>query len=110
MKNFISEGEMMEYQNGGTARASGDVVVLPFGCGVCSVDIAANGLGSVAVDGVFKLKKEASLAITQGDLVYWDDTAKEIDKTNTNSKIGYAHKGALAADTTVEVKLVPTVG
>lgn len=111
MKSFISQGSMMEYSNAGSAIAAGDVVAFTWGCGVASVDIAAStGKGSLAVEGVFLLKKEASLAIAQGDIVYWDDTANEVDKTNTNNKLGYAHKAALGADTHVEVKLVPSVG
>lgn len=111
MKNFISEGEMMEYSNAGAAIAAGEVVAFAWGCGVASVDIAATtGKGSIAVEGVFRLPKEAGLAISQGDIVYFDTGAKEVDKTNTNNKLGYASKGALAGDTHVEVKLVPSVG
>ena len=111
MKSFIADGSMMEYSNAGAAIASGDVVAFPWGCGVASVDIAATtGKGSLAVEGVFSLKKEAALVIAQGDIVYWDDDANEVDKTNTNNKLGYASKAALAGDANVEVKLVPSVG
>jgi predicted RecA/RadA family phage recombinase len=107
MKNFVQPGHVMEYVNAGAAIASGDVVAFPWGCGIATGDIAATtGVGSLAVSGVFSLKKEAALVIAQGDIVYWDDTANEVDKTSSNNKLGYAFKAALAGDANVDVKLV----
>lgn len=109
MKNFKGEGHMMEYQNGGTARVSGEVIEFAFGIGVASADIAANAKGSVAMCGVFKLAKEAALAITQGDILYWNTTSNYLTKTNTDLKVGYAWSSAAGADTQAEVKLHPGI-
>ena len=109
MKSYLQPGKVMEYVAGANI-AAGDVVAFAWGCGVAVADIANGASGSLSVSGVFRLPKEAALAISQGDIVYWDDAANEVDKTNTNNKLGYAFKAALAADTHVEVKLVESVG
>lgn len=49
------------------------------------------------------VKKEAPLVINVGDEVYFDATAREADKTNTNVLIGSCAKAALSADTHVLV-------
>jgi predicted RecA/RadA family phage recombinase len=96
----------MPWTNGtGTDVASGDVVDLPNMIGVALGDIADGDNGDLAVTEVWALPKEAALAIDQGDQVYWDATAGEIDKTNTNIAAGKAFAAAAADDTTVAVKL-----
>lgn len=109
MKSAVSDGKIMEYANAGSAIASGDVVVLPSGIGVAMVDIAAtSGKGSVALEGVFSLAKEAPLVIAQGDKLYWDNSAKKLTKTASgNRPAGIAWLAALSADTSVQVKLDP---
>lgn len=52
------------------------------------------------------LAKQASLAINFGDEVWWDTSALEVDKTNTNANLGFCLESALAADTTVRVALM----
>ncbi len=49
-----------------------------------------------------KVIKQATLAINMGDAVYFDITAREADKTNTNEFFGYCTKKAETADTHVE--------
>jgi predicted RecA/RadA family phage recombinase len=109
MKNYVQPGDTLEYTNAGAAIASGDVVELPgIGIGVAAVDIAATtGVGSVHVCGVFKLAKEAPLAIAQGVRVYWDNVAKKVTTTVKPTMIGYSFLAALSADTVAYVKLVP---
>lgn len=107
MKNFVQRGDVITYKNAGAAIKSGDVVPLAAGVGVAAVDIAATtGSGSVVMEGVFKLAKEAPLVIAQGDKLYWDNTAKVFTKTAMGNTIaGFAHEAALSADTTVLVNL-----
>lgn len=56
-----------------------------------------------------ELPKQSGLALSAGDAVYWDDTANEIDATNTNVSFGFCVKDAAAGDATVEVSLMQTV-
>lgn len=106
MTNFVQDGETIEYSNTGTAITAGSVVVIGKLLGIAATDIAATtGVGTVCLEGVFKLAKNTSTAITQGDQLFWDNTAKEITKVGTDLPIGTAHESALAADTTVNVNL-----
>lgn len=106
MKNYVGPGVSVNY-TAGADIASGEVVVANDLIGVAVAAIANGKEGALYLEGEFEVKKEAALAINFGDKVYWDNTAKEADKTNTNKILGYCTKGALAADTVVRVKLFP---
>ena len=99
----------MNYQNAGSALLSGAGVKIGVRIGICLVDIAAtSGVGSVALEGVFKVTKAASQAWTQGALVYWDDTNKNFTTTSSgNTLAGFAFEpvGSGAGETTGYVKL-----
>jgi len=56
-----------------------------------------------------RVAKEASLAIAAGDLVYFDTSAREADKTSTNKLIGTAIKPAALADTHVRINFDGTL-
>lgn len=105
--NFVKEGETLTYTNAtGTAIASGDLVIIGQRVGVALVDIANAASGAVAVEGVFEVDKEASLAVAQGDLLYCNATSGELDKTATAQTLaGYAAAASATAATTVQVKL-----
>lgn len=67
---------------------------------------AADEENVFAYRGRVELDKTAALAINVGDVVYWDDTAKEANKTATaNTKGGICVEDAAAADATVLVML-----
>lgn len=103
-KNHVQPGKTMPYTNStGTDIASGDVVVVNDMIGIALGDIADGESGSLALGQVWTLDKEADLAISQGETVYWDATAGEIDKTDTNDLAGKCFKDAAGTDTTVEV-------
>jgi predicted RecA/RadA family phage recombinase len=106
--NFICSGDVIDYQNGGTALASGAGVKIGLRIGIALAAIAANATGSVQMEGVFKVTKAASQAWTQGALVYWDDTAKNFTTTSAgNTLAGYAWEPAVsgAQEVTGYVKL-----
>ena len=106
MTNFIQDGDTIEYSNSGSAISAGDVVVIGKLLGVAVTDIAATtGVGTVALEGVFNLPKNTSLAITQGDQLFWDTTPGEVTKTATDIPLGTAHESAASDATTVNVKL-----
>lgn len=102
----VQEGKVMTWTNGtGSAVVAGEVVVVGTLVGVALGDIAAAAEGELAIAEVWTLPKEAPLVISQGDLVYWDDTNNNIDKTNTNVLAGRCWKSAVSAATEVEVLL-----
>lgn len=60
--------------------------------------------------GVFDLAAQTSQAWTQGDLLYWDDTAKVWTKTaGSNAKGGLAAYDKLAAAALGSVLLITTI-
>lgn len=68
--------------------------------------IAANRLGSLATNGIFKLKKASGVTFSRGDVAEWDDT----DNTSKNAtqgdfKTGVVVEDAASADDHVKVEI-----
>lgn len=107
MKNYKQPGLTMEYQNSGSAIASGDVVVLVNRVGVALTDIAATtGKGTVQLEGVYEMAKDADESFAQGDVLYFDANDSTMTKTAAgNTPAGVAHEIALTADVTCLVRL-----
>lgn len=111
-QNFKQDGVHLPYTNGtGSAIASGAVVIMGKIVGVALGTIADGATGQIRTEGVFELTKKASLAISAGDVVYWDATPGEVTKTDADGVfIGYAIKAAAGSATKVEVKLATQPG
>lgn len=105
--NHIQPGEAMPYTNATAAAiASGDPVLVGNRLCVAIGDIAIGETGQLATCEVWELPKVGATAIGQGVDVYWDDTAKNITNVATaNTLAGCSFAAALAADTTILVKL-----
>jgi len=105
MKNFVKEGKVLTHVLAADVL-SGGVVALPAGIGVAAKDGLTGEEVELAVEGVFKLAKKAATAMAIGVKVAWDSTPGEITTTLADGvPCGYVAKAALAADTTIEVKL-----
>ncbi len=105
-QNHVQKGAVMPWTNGtGSDVVSGEAVEVADIVGVAAGDIADGETGELFIEEVFALTKEAPLVISQGDIVYFDSTAGEIDKTGTNTRAGKAFADAASAATTVQVKL-----
>ena len=103
------EGDLLDYSPS-VAVAAGDVVVQGDLVGIATNDIAANALGAVNIDDVFRLPKTAGAgtAIGAGLRVYWDATNKVATRSSgggVNRCIGTTTAACLDADVTVDVKL-----
>ena len=104
MADYYQDGDLINYTPG-SAVAAGAVVVLADLITVAPRPIAANALGAVAVEGVFKLPK-ASGAISQGAIVYWDSANSNVTTTSSgNKRAGKAAEAAASGDATVPVLL-----
>jgi len=96
-----------------TAKTAGDVVVQNGLLGVVKTDIAANALGSLTIEGVFRFTKATSAgnAMAVGQIVYYDAAN---DRVSTDGAVGVpAGKvvfAAALADTTVDVSINETDG
>jgi predicted RecA/RadA family phage recombinase len=105
-RGHVNSGYSIPYTNKGTAViASGDVVAFPNMIGVSLGLIAIGETGEVAVCQQWELPKASGLAINQGDQLYWDSTAKALNKTNTGVPAGKAVASAAASDAIVRVLL-----
>jgi predicted RecA/RadA family phage recombinase len=106
---YIQQGGSIDYTPG-SAVPEGEVVVFGNIIGVARAPIAANELGSLAIDGVFEFPKASgsSTAIAAGTLVYWDDTNNVITTTaSSHKKIGPTIAASVDADTKQRVLLQP---
>lgn len=77
-------------------------------------DVASNSTGkpvALRVRGVLQIAKAGSLAVAIGDALYWDDSGKVVNKTNTNKEVGWAvsSTGSGSGETTCAILLVPTI-
>lgn len=98
-----------KYTNAG-ALASGDIIVAN-GCVLVSVNKTTAATEDVYIyQGKLTLPKEAPLVISFLDQVWWDAAAGKITKTSAgNTPCGFCVEGALSADTTVTIMLVPNL-
>ncbi len=106
MNNYVISGDTLEAvaPSGGVLTGNGVVIGSIFGVAAATALVGVKF--TLRTKGVFDLTKEAALAVTVGDLVYWDDAAKEVDKTGTNTPIGVCvEKDAAGGDATVRVRL-----
>jgi predicted RecA/RadA family phage recombinase len=111
-QNFIQSGEHLEYTNTtGATVTSGTPVIVGKLVGISLGDVANNAKGQMKTEGVFLLTKKAALAISAGDVVFWDSTPGEVTKTDADGIfIGYAVEDVLAGAATVKVKLATFPG
>lgn len=106
MNNFKQPGDTVNL----TAPSGGVMSGLGYQIGqlfvVAGNTVAENETFPGKVTGVCELVKNTGEAWTEGALVYWDDTAKNVTTTATgNLLIGVAVEAALSADALGEVLL-----
>lgn len=77
--NYVQEGKVIEWTNGGTAVSSGDVVVVGQILGVALVDIANGASGAVQIGGAFTCPKVTAAVISQGESLTWDVSVGKFD-------------------------------
>lgn len=105
--NHVQQGNIITWTNGtGASVAAGAPVLIGTLVGIALGTIANGAAGEVAIAEVWKVKKTASLAVSQGDALYFDNTNKEFNKTSSgNTLAGRAVAAELAASSTVNILL-----
>lgn len=117
-KNIVHEGgpgSVMPWTNtSGAAVASGAIVKLSHSLGVALVDIAADAIGSVAVEGVVRdVPKTTGAVWVQGEKLQWDVSALKFANSAATPATGDVTGAAIAwlaaasADATGVIKLTP---
>lgn len=104
---YVQAGKVLDYTNTtGAAIPSGAGVLMGTKLGVALATIPNNATGSVQICGVFGLDKLSTDNMTQGALVYWDNTNKRLTLTASgNTLAGVAAAAAAATTTSVNVLL-----
>lgn len=93
----------------GSDVANGEIIHLGSNLvGICTdpEGIDSGKTGSLAVDGIFKLKKDGIDTFSAGDKVAWDDTADQVEPdggANDDFTVGQAIEDAVAGDDHVKV-------
>jgi len=102
---YVQKGNAIDYRPTSAAVAAGDVIVQGNLVGIARLDIPADTLGALAIDGVYEIAK-ATGAITVGAVLYWDSTNHNVCTTAAgNTYIGKAVTAAVSGDATVCVLL-----
>lgn len=111
MKNYVQPGNTLTL-TAPYAVTSGQGAKVGSIFGVANGDVANGARGEFDVVGAFDLAKATSQAWTEGLILYWDDSAKNVTSTSSgNTKIGVAIANdatgtmAASADTVGRVRL-----
>jgi predicted RecA/RadA family phage recombinase len=110
MRNVVQPGHILTL-TASRAVTSGQGMLRGATFGVALADVANGVPGEFALNGVFTLPK-ASGAISEGVIVYWDNTAFNVTTTASgNTKIGVCANvgGRASGDTAIDVRLIPTI-
>ena len=109
MKNHIQNGAVIDLVLAGSILSGGCLLVGQL-FGVAQKGGVTGDTVGLATEGVFDLPYGVAATVAVGDLIYWDDTAKNVTKTaSTNKKVGYAVSSAASAAPLLRVRLVPTI-
>lgn len=110
-KTLIAKGLTLNWTNGtGSAVSSGDLVIVGGLAAIAETDIANGDTGALTIVEVHEIDKEVSggVTFTQGDTVYFDETAGEAKTTSGGGaypRVGICYADAADADAVVQVKL-----
>ncbi|NOZ68008.1 MAG: DUF2190 family protein [Deferribacteres bacterium] len=91
-----------------SAVAKGDVIVVNGQVLIAVNDADANAENVYAYQGKAEFPKEANLAVSPGEICYWDESAGVMTKTQGgNTRAGTCIEASAASDTTLLVLLEP---
>jgi predicted RecA/RadA family phage recombinase len=103
MASYVQRGDVLDYTPA-SAVAAGDVVVIGSLVGVAPVAIAANAMGSLAIDGVWSMPCATGATGAQGSAISWY-AVSGVAHASTGTAAGKLAKARAAGDTTVHVVL-----
>lgn len=114
MKNYVQEGDRIEWSNGtGNDVSSGDVVPLQHCVGIALGDIANGASGTLLLEGVVTVPKVSAAVFAVGEKLLWDTSVGKFDDSSATPATGDLTGAAIAVEaganteTTCVVKLTP---
>lgn len=105
--NYTQPGDVIEAvaPSGGITAGQGLLVGAAL-FGVALHSAAEGATVQLKTSGIFTMAKTSALAITLGDVLYWDPSGKVVNKTTSGQRaVGVAYAGASNPSATVAVRL-----
>lgn len=97
---YVQKGDNLDYRNTGNALIeAGSVVVLGSRIGIAGTDILPGELGSLVMDGVYKLPKAAGEVIAAGTDVFYTEEGITAAPGGAGADAGTGEDDAQAGDT-----------
>lgn len=108
MKTYIQAGDTLTLTPGAAVNAGIGYLFGTTLFGVAVENVAISTPGAFITQGVVEIAKTSALAISVGDLLYWDATNKVVNKTTTGQRaVGIAVTAASNPSSTVQMLLTP---
>jgi len=104
MQNFVQQGIVVTVTAPYAVSSGGGCLVGAL-FGVAAVTAGSGDSLELCTFGVFDIAKTSALAITAGDVLYWDDTNKELNKTSSGVQVAVAVADAANPSSTVRARL-----
>lgn len=105
MKNYVQRGDTLSIPAPADVE-SGEIVISGSIIGVAAGDALTGETVDVDTVGVFDLPKVSALAISVGNIVYYDAATGLVNKTSSgNTKVGVAVTAAANPSASVNVRL-----
>lgn len=111
MINFIQEGDVLTLTPGANVAVGAGYLFGTALFGVATAAVASGAAGEFLTEGVVEIAKTSALAISVGDVLYWDATNSVVNKTTTSQRaVGVAVTAAANPSGTVYMKIgVPSL-
>ena len=108
MKNKFSDGSPIDVTVPSGGCTSGAGLKIGALVGIAETTQVSGDTVALHLVGVFDVTSDTGTAWSVGDVVYWDDTAKNFTKTSTsNTKCGVVVAAKTSGATTGRVRLQP---
>jgi predicted RecA/RadA family phage recombinase len=106
MKNFVQPGDVQPFTAPGGGVTSGTAYQIGQAIVVAVASAEATETFQGAIRGVFTLPKATGQTWDEGELLYWDDSAKKFTTTSSANRLaGWAQAEAASGDTEGSVYL-----
>lgn len=106
MINFVQEGDVLDLDPGATVAAGVGKLFGTALFGVACVDAVSGTASAFITRGIVTIAKTSALAISVGDVLYWDATNSVVNKTTSSQRaVGVAVEAAANPSGTVKMQL-----
>lgn len=106
MITYVQDGDVLTLDPGATVATGTGCLFGTALFGVAAVDAVSGTASAFKMTGIVTIAKTSALAISRGDVLYWDSTNKVVNKTTTSQRaVGVAVEDAANPSSTVKMQL-----